>query len=115
MDRALICQRDASPTPLAGGMPREILQDVHLGDWSPQGELAVVHHAHGQSRLEFPVGKVLLETQGWLSHIRFSPSGDKIGFMDHPALWDNRGSVCIIDLNGKKNMYQADGNQKRMA
>ena len=93
--------------PLAGGMPREILQDVRWADWSPQGELAVVHHAHGRSRLEFPVGKVLLETQGWLSHIRFSPRGDKIGFMDHPALWDDRGTVCIIDLNGKRNMLSS--------
>ena len=23
-----------------------------------------------------------------------------IAFMDHPALWDNRGSVCVVDLTG---------------
>ena len=88
--------------PLAGGTPREILQDVRWADWSPQGELAVVHHVNGRSRLEFPVGKALLETQGWLSHIRFSRNGDKIAFMDHPTLWDDRGSVCVIDLKGQE-------------
>ena len=45
--------------PLAGGMPREILQDVRWADWDRKGNLAVVHHASSRSRLEFPIGKVL--------------------------------------------------------
>src|SRR2546422_9706913 len=28
------------------------------------------------------------------------PRGDKIAFMDHPARWDDRGSVCVVDLAG---------------
>lgn len=88
--------------PLAGGTPREILQDVRWADWNLHGELVVVHHANGRSDLEFPIGHVLYETQGWLSHIRFSPQGDEIAFMDHPALWDDRGSVCLINLKGQK-------------
>ncbi len=88
--------------PLAGGAPREILEDVLWADWDPKGELAVVHHVKGRSRLEYPIGKVLYETSGWISHIRFSPQGDKIAFLDHPALWDDRGSVCVTDLAGRK-------------
>src|SRR6266849_2473210 len=38
--------------PLAGGSPREMLADVHWADWDPYGELAVVHHVDGRSRLE---------------------------------------------------------------
>jgi serine/threonine protein kinase/Tol biopolymer transport system component len=87
--------------PLAGGTPRELLQDVRSADWSPRGELAVVHSAQGQSRLEFPVGKVLYQTGGWISDVRFSPSGEWIAFMDHPAAWDDRGSVAIVDLSGR--------------
>ena len=34
-------------TPLAGGSPREILEDVPWADWDANGELAVVHHAQG--------------------------------------------------------------------
>ena len=86
--------------PLAGGTPREILQDVRWADWNSQGELAVVHHTNSRSRLEFPIGNVLYETAGWVSHLRFSPDGDQIAFMDHPALWDDRGSVCVVDLKG---------------
>jgi eukaryotic-like serine/threonine-protein kinase len=88
--------------PLAGGSPREILGDVRWADWSPQGELAVVHHVPGHSRLEFPVGKVLYESSGWIGNIRFSPDGSQIAFMDHPALYDDRGSVAVIDLAGHR-------------
>jgi eukaryotic-like serine/threonine-protein kinase len=88
--------------PLAGGTPREVLEDAPDADWSPQGDLAVVHYADGRSRLEYPIGKVLYETAGWISDIRFSPRGDRIAFMDHPAAWDDRGSVCMVDLAGKK-------------
>jgi serine/threonine protein kinase len=86
--------------PLAGGSPRELLQDVHWADWDAKGGLAVVHHAEGHSRLEYPIGHVLYESGGWISHIRISPQGDKIAFLDHPALWDDRGSVCIVDMSG---------------
>jgi eukaryotic-like serine/threonine-protein kinase len=86
--------------PLAGGSPREVLSDVRWADWDPEGSLAVVHYVAGHSRLEYPIGKVLYQSGGWISNIRFSPQGDKIAFMDHPAPWDNRGAVCVTDLSG---------------
>ncbi|HLV86656.1 MAG TPA: protein kinase [Candidatus Sulfotelmatobacter sp.] len=88
-------------SPLAGGSPREVLSDVRWADWDATGQLAVVHSVEGHSRLEFPVGHVLYQSGGWISHIRFSPRGDKIAFLDHPALWDNRGTVCVVDLKGQ--------------
>src|SRR5712692_8012153 len=88
--------------PLAGGAPREMLEDVRWADWDPNGELAVVHDSNGRSRLEYPIGKAIYESGGWITHIRFSPQGDKIAFMDHPVLWDDRGSVCFVDLAGHK-------------
>jgi eukaryotic-like serine/threonine-protein kinase len=86
--------------PLAGGSPRELLSDVRWADWDPQGKLAVVHYVEGQSRLEYPISKVLYQSGGWISNIRFSPQADKIAFMDHPALWDNRGTIRVVDLSG---------------
>ena len=88
--------------PLAGGTPRELLEDVRWADWSPNGELAVVHHALGHSRMEFPIGKVLYETTGWISHIRFSPDGQRIAFLNHPSWSDDRGTVDVIDLKGDR-------------
>jgi len=86
--------------PLAGGGPKELLSDVRWADWDAHGGLAAVHYVEGQSRIEYPIGKVLYQSGGWISNIRISPSGDLIAFMDHPALWDNRGVVSVTDLSG---------------
>lgn len=86
--------------PLAGGGAKELLSDVRWADWDAEGRLAVVHYVEGQSRLEYPIGTVLYRSGGWISNIRISPSGTLIAFMDHPALWDNRGVVSVTDLSG---------------
>lgn len=88
--------------PMAGGAPRQLLEDVRWADWDRNGELAVVHHWNGRSRLEYPAGKVLYENTGWISHIRFSPRNDHIAFIDHPRLADDEGSIAILDLSGQK-------------
>ncbi len=89
--------------PFAGGAPREILEDVIAADWSPDGTaLAVVRRVAGKVRLEFPVGKVLYETMGWISNPRFSPRGDLIAFIDHPQGGDEAGSVATVDRAGRK-------------
>jgi eukaryotic-like serine/threonine-protein kinase len=88
--------------PLNGGAPRELLPATEDADWSPGGELAVVRQVGDKSRLEFPVGKVLYESPGWIATPRFSPKGDSIAFLDHPIVPDDRGSVVIVDLNGNK-------------
>jgi serine/threonine protein kinase len=87
-------------TPLAGGSPREVLGDVSWADWDANGELAVVHHSRSGDRIEYPIDQVIYQSKGWISHLRFSPQSDKIAFMDHPALWDDRGSVLLIDRSG---------------
>ncbi|HET6144766.1 MAG TPA: winged helix-turn-helix domain-containing protein [Candidatus Acidoferrales bacterium] len=88
--------------PLEGGGPREILPQVEDADWSPGGQLAVVRRVGEKSRLEFPPGKILCETSGWIASPRFSPGGDAIAFIDHPITPDDRGSVAIVDLEGNK-------------
>jgi DNA-binding winged helix-turn-helix (wHTH) protein/Tol biopolymer transport system component len=88
--------------PLNGGAPRELLPATEDADWSPDGELAVVRQVGDKSRLEFPVGKVLYESPGWIATPRFSPSGDSIAFLDHPVVPDDRGSVVMVDLKGNK-------------
>ena len=83
--------------------PRDLLDNVEQADWTPDGSaLAVVHAVGGKSRLEYPIGKVLYETAGWVSHIRFSPRGDHLAFIDHPLRGDDGGTISVVDLNGKK-------------
>ena len=89
--------------PLGSSAPREILEDVEEADWAPDGSgLAIIREVGGKSRLEYPVGKVLYETAAYVSDLRFSPKGDRIAFFDHPAKYDDRGVVAVVDLSGKK-------------
>jgi len=88
--------------PISGGVPKEVLQDVSSADWLPGGsELAAVHNVAGKDRLEYPIGKVLYETAGWIQDPRFSPDGKRIAFIDHTGNTDG-GLVAIVDFAGKK-------------
>ncbi len=83
--------------------PRDLLDNVEGADWAPGGEaLAAVHVVNGQSRVEYPIGKVLYETAGWISHLHFSPKGDRIAFIDHNLLGDDGGTISVVDLKGNK-------------
>ena len=96
--------------PLGGGAPREVLEHVQWADWSPDGSnLAIVREVAGQSRLEYPIGKVLYQTGGWLSHPRISPKGDAIAFIEHPVRRDDAGSIAVIDTAGKKKTSLSTG------
>jgi Tol biopolymer transport system component len=86
-----------------GAAPRDVLEDVQWADWGPDGKsLAVVRDVGGVNRLEYPIGKVLYQTGGWVSHIRFSPPGDRIAFLDHTAKGDDSGTVAVVDLKGTR-------------
>src|SRR5579862_1670797 len=87
--------------PIAGGAPREVMNEVNWADWSPDGSaLAIVRLQGGFSQLEFPIGKVLYKTAGWIGDPRISPKGDRIAFLDHPVAGDDGGSVVVMDLAG---------------
>lgn len=88
--------------PGVGGAPREIALDVEYADWTPDGEhLAVARYSRERSRLEFPVGTVVYESSGFISHPRVSPSGDRVAFIDHPLSLDSAGEVVAVDRQGR--------------
>ncbi|HWZ84611.1 MAG TPA: protein kinase [Thermoanaerobaculia bacterium] len=88
--------------PLAGGAPREVLEDVEDADWSPDGtSLAVTRDVGNRGRVEYPIGKVLYDTAGWAGNVRVSPDGRLVAFIDHPQKGDNNGTVKVVDTNGK--------------
>ncbi|MEP6994945.1 MAG: protein kinase, partial [Acidobacteriota bacterium] len=92
-----------SQAPLSGSASRPILEDVASAEWSPDGtSQAVVRAPQWRYRLEYPAGKVLYETTGYISCPRLSPKGDAIAFLDHAVFGDDRGSVAVLDLSGKK-------------
>ena len=94
--------------PLAGGAPREVLDGVSEAEWAPDGAtFAVVRDVGARNRIEFPIGKVLFETAGWVSNLRISPQGDRLAFLHHPGTGSGGGtrytkwaSVAVLDLAG---------------
>jgi eukaryotic-like serine/threonine-protein kinase len=89
--------------PIASSAPRPLLENVADIAWSPSGaDFAVVRYENQRFRLEYPVGKVLYDTSGWISYPRFSPKGDRIAFLDHPVFGDDRGVVSVVDVAGSK-------------
>jgi len=90
--------------PMLGTAGRPLAEGVREADWSPDGStLAVVRRVESRERLEFPMGKVLYDTAGYISHVRVSPRGDRIAFADHPLWADDAGSVAVVEVSsGKK-------------
>ena len=100
---AFIYSGTLATVPLVGGAPREILNDVEWADWSPDGtNVAIVHEVEGRKRLEFPLGKMLYQADGWIGNPRVGHDGKVVAFIDHPQPSDDGGAVAIVDLAGSK-------------
>ncbi len=93
--------------PMSGGAPREILENVEDADWAADGEsMAVVRYVPENQhwRLEYPIGKVLVDGANWISHPKLSPDGKWIAFADHQnAVGDDEGAVAVIGADGSSN------------
>ncbi|HLN58724.1 MAG TPA: serine/threonine-protein kinase, partial [Thermoanaerobaculia bacterium] len=97
------CFGTLARVPLAGGTPREVLEAVGAADWSPDGkELAAIHAVDEGDLIEYPIGKVLYRTEGYLTGLRVSPKGDLVSFVEHPQRDQQRGAVCVVDRAGRK-------------
>ncbi len=87
--------------PLAGGAPREVLDNVLDAEWTPDGQsLAVIRPGvTAQTQLEYPIGNVIYLPEGWVNRVRFSPNGELIAIADHVPTGDD-GRVVILDQKG---------------
>lgn len=89
--------------PASGGTPREILENVWDADISRDGkQFAVVRASNGPLQLEYPIGKVLFKSSGYISDVRISPDGKSVAFMEHPLFGDDRGYVSLVDGSGNE-------------
>lgn len=91
--------------PMAGGVPREMVEQVRFADWSPDGSnLAIVRSVDGLDRLEYPIGKILVqpsETAGTgLGFPRISADGRRVAFVQYRFPGSLLGRVAIVDQAG---------------
>ena len=95
--------------PINGGAPREILGSVEYADAGPDPQhLLVVRTDSGISRIEYPIGKVLLESSKGIGCPRLSHKGDRVAFeqgaelmllgADGKAVSISKGWVGIVGL-----------------
>jgi serine/threonine protein kinase/Tol biopolymer transport system component len=115
-EMAVLINKEDGPSVLArvslsGGPPREILENVKYADWARDGsDFAVVRWIDGGLRLDYPIGTPLVTSASpaGLSHVRISPKGDLVAFLEHPLVSDDRGSVAIVDRAGRKTILSSD-------
>ena len=91
-----------SRVPLAGGAPREFLENVIDGDWVDKTDLAVIRTQGAVHRVEFPLGTVVYEVGGRRPPccMRVSPKGDGLAFF----LLDNEAgdwTMIYVPRGGK--------------
>jgi DNA-binding winged helix-turn-helix (wHTH) protein len=96
-----------------GGPVKDVLDQVRSADWSADGsDFAVARPLdptgalRGPSRIEYPVGTVLTEAMH-PSHVRISPDGRHVAFLEHPVWGDDRGSVVAVDRGGRRKTLSA--------
>ncbi len=87
---------------LSGGEPREIQNDVFDADISPDGkQFAVVVEEGDDQVLQYPIGKEIFRTRGWISQPRIAPDGKRIAFVHHRVRGDDLGEPTLADDSGK--------------
>lgn len=86
--------------PRSGGAPREVLEHVTAADFAPNGnDIGVIVQDAASQRVEFPIGKTIFQSAGWISHLRVSPDGSRVAFISHPTLAD-AGAIVTSDAQG---------------
>lgn len=83
--------------PVNGGAPLPLDQSILAADWAPDGsKMAVIRYRPHPWAIEYPRGKTVYRSAGWLSDIRISPSGQEVAFIDHPVRLDDGGNIMVI-------------------
>jgi eukaryotic-like serine/threonine-protein kinase len=95
-------------TPLVGGTPREMLENVEAADWASDGNrIAVIRRQNNVLlSVEWPAGHVVYSARNWISHLRISPNGQLLAFADHPVGGDD-GTLVVLDQSGKQKLSVA--------
>ena len=75
---------------------------------APDGKrLAIIRAMGGRDRLEFPVGNVLYQSDGFMIVPRVAPNGGRVAFLERV---DGQESVVIVSAAGEKRIVAAGQN-----
>jgi eukaryotic-like serine/threonine-protein kinase len=112
---------------LAAGAVRPLAEDVQEADFGPDGSppgyrlptgeasklpggaLAVVRASERGFRIEMPLGTVLVDEPGWITHARVAPDGALVGYLRHPHTNDDAGELVVVDVATKATRVVSSG------
>ncbi|HUO31412.1 MAG TPA: winged helix-turn-helix domain-containing protein [Bryobacteraceae bacterium] len=87
--------------PVNGGAPLPLDRGVWNADWSPDSsKMAVIRYGMLPETVEYPRGKTVFTSAGWMTDVRISRSGNELAFIDHPVMGDDGGNIVMIDAQG---------------
>jgi DNA-binding winged helix-turn-helix (wHTH) protein len=86
--------------PLHGGAPRLISDRAEQADWAPDGTLCLVTRGDSGRSVEFPSGRKIYASSGWITSPRVSPHGNEVAFLEHPLIGDDAGQVVVVNSSG---------------
>jgi DNA-binding winged helix-turn-helix (wHTH) protein/WD40 repeat protein len=75
-----------------------------------KSSLFAIRRTEAVTTLEFPVGRVAFESEGWIDCARISPKGDKLALLSHPLREDDAGGVVVVDRSGVARVLTAGWN-----
>jgi Tol biopolymer transport system component/tRNA A-37 threonylcarbamoyl transferase component Bud32 len=109
--RGIMTYGTLARVPLAGGAPRELIENVKYADWSPDGStLVLVRGVGNRDRLELLDGTLLAEPatpSGGFSFPRFSPDGSAVAAFELNTPGGLFGRVVVVDRAGVRRTVSA--------
>jgi hypothetical protein len=76
-----------------------LADDIQDADFSPlDDQLAVIRQTNDGFAIEYPLGTTIKTATQWLSHLRFSPTGDQLAFLVHPSASDDAGELHVLTI-----------------
>jgi DNA-binding winged helix-turn-helix (wHTH) protein len=87
--------------PLRGGSPHALSPHAVNADWSPDDTLCLITENNGLYSVEYPPGRKLYTSHGWIDDLRVSPRGDRVAFAEHLIRDDDAGQIVVVTSTGK--------------
>ncbi len=106
--------------PLAGGVARPLVQGVQDADFFPEDPtiprfdkvpadaLVITRPSPRGFRIEAPVDSTIVDEPGWITHVRVSPDGASIAYLQHPQVNDDGGALVVVDIASRTKRVIAD-------
>ncbi|MBV9500747.1 MAG: winged helix-turn-helix domain-containing protein [Acidobacteriaceae bacterium] len=97
---ALNRPNSASATPL----------EIAAGHTEASSSVFAIRRMETATVVEFPTGKAVFRSEGWIDCARVSPDGGSLAFLNHPVRDDDAGQIVVVKRNGTARVLTSQWN-----